>query len=598
MAEGRLALDNFLENNTILQENTLATTIINAPSPPLTTLSNFSFLVSFEKFHVTTAHKAGYNKIYEFRRSKSFFFEVVDQIPDTNEIHLKIYTNDYQMSSTPIRYRFYFGIYVACNHISTKRFSHQKPTLCIIPCPFVKNFGRHACAQHHSLVLFNKKPSSRDESIPIVNNNSRNNKSVHANIIYEKYTSEKSQKIFSNRLGISYETKYIARDLKTISPPNKVEGLMYTKTMKGFTRTPSVNPRTARRQKTRFDRALRRVFGQDNKRIASSLKLRHKIKLANCKKFLFSSCQQILSRVQHLKFNKSLFRTSPNVPLYRFPYDRNCTLLHIRDDIVFPAQVRPSKVIKTDLEESDEENNISSDDDATTKAVNSYRDWYISNLIDEHYGTGASEYIDAVMLIQDSTVLLSLRDAQMLGLNQDRIDEIKSRDRANERINVIKDIKDHNTSAKHYLRRTNAMDFFTKMNNAFDEKIAGIRKFAFGLNKSNKNKDKRALCKKRLENLVLDFGKKFKEEHGPFKPYRAIIRPNDVQYVKDDFGDTSDDTKILERRPKKRRARTSHYHNVDHSTHLTKKSCIFDCRNTKEMDFLPANIDLFFEFRF
>uniref|UniRef100_U9U5X8 Uncharacterized protein n=1 Tax=Rhizophagus irregularis (strain DAOM 181602 / DAOM 197198 / MUCL 43194) TaxID=747089 RepID=U9U5X8_RHIID len=66
--------------------------------------STFSFLVSFEIFHVTAASKAGYNKIYECRRSKSFFFEVVDRIPDTNEIHLKIYTNDHHMLSTPIRY--------------------------------------------------------------------------------------------------------------------------------------------------------------------------------------------------------------------------------------------------------------------------------------------------------------------------------------------------------------------------------------------------------------------------------------------------------------------------------------------------------------
>ncbi|RGB35824.1 hypothetical protein C1646_784766 [Rhizophagus diaphanus] len=68
------------------------------------TNKEFSFLISFEKFHVTKPHRTGFNKIYEFRRSRSFFFEIVDQLPDTNEIHLKIYTNDYHMSSTPIRY--------------------------------------------------------------------------------------------------------------------------------------------------------------------------------------------------------------------------------------------------------------------------------------------------------------------------------------------------------------------------------------------------------------------------------------------------------------------------------------------------------------
>ncbi|POG60635.1 hypothetical protein GLOIN_2v758612 [Rhizophagus irregularis DAOM 181602=DAOM 197198] len=63
-----------------------------------------SFLISFKKFHVTRIHKAGYNKIYEFRRSKSFFFEIVDHHLDTNQLHLRIHTNDYLMSTTPIKY--------------------------------------------------------------------------------------------------------------------------------------------------------------------------------------------------------------------------------------------------------------------------------------------------------------------------------------------------------------------------------------------------------------------------------------------------------------------------------------------------------------
>ncbi|PKK59009.1 hypothetical protein RhiirC2_850966 [Rhizophagus irregularis] len=63
-----------------------------------------SFLISFKKFHVTKIHKAGYNKIYAFRRSKSFFFEIADHHLDTNQLHLRIHTNDYFMSTTPIKY--------------------------------------------------------------------------------------------------------------------------------------------------------------------------------------------------------------------------------------------------------------------------------------------------------------------------------------------------------------------------------------------------------------------------------------------------------------------------------------------------------------
>ncbi|RGB34215.1 hypothetical protein C1646_702472 [Rhizophagus diaphanus] len=65
---------------------------------------NFPFLVSFKKFHVTKICNSGYNKIYNFRRSKSFFFEIVDQNPNTNDIHLKIHTNDYLMSTIPFCY--------------------------------------------------------------------------------------------------------------------------------------------------------------------------------------------------------------------------------------------------------------------------------------------------------------------------------------------------------------------------------------------------------------------------------------------------------------------------------------------------------------
>ncbi|CAB4418599.1 unnamed protein product [Rhizophagus irregularis] len=368
--------------------------------------------------------------------------------------------------------------------------------------------------------------------------------------------------------------------------------------MDGFRRTVSDNPRTARRQDIRFDRAQRRVFKQNNKRAIAPLKLRHKIRLANQQRFLVHPFQKLLRWVHHLQFNKALFRTSPHVPLYRFPYDRNCSLLHIRDYFSSQHQVRIPSVFNTDLQETVDDDISPSNDNVMTNSEDSFKNWYISNLIDEHYGAGASEYIDAVTLIQDSTVSLSLRDAQMLGLNDDRINEIKSRDRALERINVIKDIKDHNTSTKHYLRRTNSMVFYTRMNDEFHEKMDGIRKFAFGLKKKDKDKDKRALSTKRLHNLITDFRKKFRDEHYPFKPYRAIIRPNDVQYVKDDLGDTSDDTKMLERRPKKRRSGASHYHNLDSVTQLTKKLCIFDCRITKEDDFLPANIDLFFEFRF
>ncbi|PKB98547.1 hypothetical protein RhiirA5_424074 [Rhizophagus irregularis] len=452
--EGGLAKDNVSETTIKPQDNTLPTIIVKAPLPsPI--LSTFSFLVSFEKFHVTAASKAGYNKIYKCRRSKSFFFEVVDQIPDTNEIHLKIYTNDHHMSSTPIR--FHFGIYVACNHLPTKKSPHQKPTPCRTPYPFVKNFNRHACNQHHSAITH------------IINTPSE--------------------------------------DKATSAPAT---GPMYTKIYKNFSRTLSSNPRTAAQQKAHFDRSCRRIFNSNKPKSGMALKLRYKIRLANQRKFLFCPYQKIYTRIPHLKFNMGLFKRFPTVPLFRFPYDQNCALLHLPEDRIFPPHISSAlrSIIKN--QDSDEEDNSSANNGRDDTSENSYRDWYIKNLIDEHYGKGASEYIDAVLLLQDSTIQLSLRDAYMLGLDEDRIN-----------------IEDHNTSAKHYLRRTNAMEFFTRLNDNFDDRMASIRNFAYGASKKKSN-DKRTVASRRLNNLITDFGQQYRDEHYPFKPYHAIIRPNDI----------------------------------------------------------------------
>jgi hypothetical protein len=67
--------------------------------------SNNSFLIAAKKFHVTNRDRRGYNSIYEFKRSKSYFFELVDPYSITNETTLLLHTNDYLVSTTPIRYR-------------------------------------------------------------------------------------------------------------------------------------------------------------------------------------------------------------------------------------------------------------------------------------------------------------------------------------------------------------------------------------------------------------------------------------------------------------------------------------------------------------
>uniref|UniRef100_U9TDY9 Uncharacterized protein n=1 Tax=Rhizophagus irregularis (strain DAOM 181602 / DAOM 197198 / MUCL 43194) TaxID=747089 RepID=U9TDY9_RHIID len=201
----------------------------------------------------------------------------------------------------------------------------------------------------------------------------------------------------------------------------------------------------------------------------------------------------------------ALFKRYATVPLFRFPYDQNRVLLRLHEDKILPSHISPLIRNASMNQHIDEDDDFSADNGSNDDTIeHSYRDWYIANLIDEHYGKGASEYIDAILLLQDSTIQLSLRDAYMLGLNDDRIDKIKAHDRLNERENVIKDIRDHNTSTKHYLRRTNAMDFFTRMTNDFHDRMIKIRNYAYGHN-TKKSPDRRAVASKRLNNLITDF---------------------------------------------------------------------------------------------
>ncbi|RGB40153.1 hypothetical protein C1646_664046 [Rhizophagus diaphanus] len=82
-------------------DDILSPSSFTAPQPRR---KNFPFFVSFKKTHVIKTQYTGFNKIYNSGRSKSFFFEIVDCNPGTNDIHLKIHTNDYRMSTTPISF--------------------------------------------------------------------------------------------------------------------------------------------------------------------------------------------------------------------------------------------------------------------------------------------------------------------------------------------------------------------------------------------------------------------------------------------------------------------------------------------------------------
>ncbi|RIA78890.1 hypothetical protein C1645_746269 [Glomus cerebriforme] len=62
------------------------------------------FQISTTQFHVTSHDHRGHNRIYESKRSKSYFFELDGITPNTNQTHLKIHTNDLLMVNSPKTY--------------------------------------------------------------------------------------------------------------------------------------------------------------------------------------------------------------------------------------------------------------------------------------------------------------------------------------------------------------------------------------------------------------------------------------------------------------------------------------------------------------
>ncbi|POG59289.1 hypothetical protein GLOIN_2v1885163 [Rhizophagus irregularis DAOM 181602=DAOM 197198] len=237
------------------------------PSPP----KNYNFSTKYEKFHVTPSHRAGYNKIYNFRRSKSFFFELVDHLPNTNELQLKIYTNDYHMSSSPISHNstsqlpnFKFQISKQLTHF----FSTQK----VIPRRFQEKF----------FTLIRKKLLERLDFIV-----------SHAQ---KKDTNNHMTKTFFN---FSYK-KY---------------RFYFGKVYKNFQHTPSSRPKVKKRQEARFNASMRKTF--HNAKLTPDAPMDDKLQAARHHKFLFQENQHFSTPIKHLRYKKKFI--VPKQDDYTFP---------------------------------------------------------------------------------------------------------------------------------------------------------------------------------------------------------------------------------------------------------------------------------------
>ena len=133
---------------------------------------------------------------------------------------------------------------------------------------------RTACSLHqknffHNLSLSATKSDSTNsfDSSQISSHKDINNKIEHANRTFAKWTGSLNKKIFSNRLGISYDTSIRAvSHRKLLFSPDNIPSPMYVKAFDNYQENFSIYDRTKLRQVSRLNRLKNRVF-----RIAAAL---------------------------------------------------------------------------------------------------------------------------------------------------------------------------------------------------------------------------------------------------------------------------------------------------------------------------------------
>ncbi|PKY50895.1 hypothetical protein RhiirA4_424108 [Rhizophagus irregularis] len=140
--------------------------------------------------------------------------------------------------------------------------------------------------------------------------------------------------------------------------------------------------------------------------------------------------------------------------------------------------------------------------------------------------------------------------------------------------------KDHtqniNTSVRYYSRRKNMMDYLTQLMNFYHNEMQKHQQDAGLLLFTAEN---HLSFTKRFNIFTEKFSNNFKMIYRPKKSFQLIQRGFEVDLIPDDMGETSNDTKQLELRPRKWHLKFIHNYNDSYSLHSSKRNCL---NNSKE----------------
>src|SRR5581483_1097541 len=147
-------------------------------------------------------------------------------------------------------------------------FRLQNNDSCDITSPLVMSRDRTACSLHQKSFFHNLSSSATKsdmtnyiDSKQVSSHNNINNKIEHANRTFAKWTGSLNKKVFSNRLGILYDTSIKAvSHRKLFYSPDNIPSPMYGKAFDNYQENFSTNNNTKLRQISRLNRLKNHVF--------------------------------------------------------------------------------------------------------------------------------------------------------------------------------------------------------------------------------------------------------------------------------------------------------------------------------------------------
>ncbi|PKK51416.1 hypothetical protein RhiirC2_803297 [Rhizophagus irregularis] len=126
-----------------------------------------------------------------------------------------------------------------------------------------------------------------------------NTKRFHATHLSNNWNKRTIKHIYSQRLGISYNSQYLANDVRCI---HASERRMYRKRLDNLRTQHTTDNKTSKRQKLRFERACRSIFnnrGALRDSHVSADNIEKQLHRARQHRFLFLPLQYIYKPLQH-----------------------------------------------------------------------------------------------------------------------------------------------------------------------------------------------------------------------------------------------------------------------------------------------------------